>query len=124
MIEPGSIDTPIWERGEENADEIARRAAADAKLLYGGAIERYRQVVRDTAERGHPAGEGGGGDRARARVARRPRTRYLVGLDAQVQARLKPLLPTRALRPHVARALSLRAARRRIRSAPYTEEPD
>ena len=52
IVEPGSIDTPIWERGERTADEIGARPAAEA--LYGQAIERFRKVVQDTAERGIP----------------------------------------------------------------------
>src|SRR4029077_3223066 len=49
IVEPGSIDTPIWERGERTAEEIAdpRREA-----LYGQAVESYRKVVRQLAERG------------------------------------------------------------------------
>jgi hypothetical protein len=39
--------------------------------------------------------------------AGRPRTRYLVGIDAKVQARLKSLLPTRLLDRIVARAMGL-----------------
>jgi hypothetical protein len=37
-------------------------------------------------------------------TARRPRTRYLVGADAKLQARLRRLLPTRVLDRIVARA--------------------
>jgi hypothetical protein len=39
--------------------------------------------------------------------ARHPRTSYLVGLDAKVQARLKPFLPTPPLDRIVARAMNL-----------------
>ena len=37
----------------------------------------------------------------------RPRTRYLVGLDAKVQARLRPLIPTPLFDRIVARAMGL-----------------
>ncbi len=65
-IEPGSIDTPIWERGEGVADEVAGRAPAAQEELYGKKIESFRGAVRRTAERGIPAGEGGQRDPARA----------------------------------------------------------
>jgi len=39
--------------------------------------------------------------------AARPRSRYLVGLDAKVQARLKPLIPTLVFDRIVARAMRL-----------------
>ncbi len=92
IVEPGSIDTPIWERGEASADE-SLAGSPRMQELYGAAIERYRKVIRDTAERGIPP------EKVAAKVqhaleSRRPRTRYLVGLDAQIQARLLPLLPT------------------------------
>jgi NAD(P)-dependent dehydrogenase (short-subunit alcohol dehydrogenase family) len=92
IVEPGSIGTPIWERGEASAD-ASLEASPRLRELYGGAIERYRKVIRDTAERGIPP------EKVAAKIqhaleSRRPRTRYLVGLDAQVQGRLMPLLPT------------------------------
>jgi NAD(P)-dependent dehydrogenase (short-subunit alcohol dehydrogenase family) len=105
IVEPGSIDTPIWDRGERTADQIGARSPR-REALYGRAIERYREVVRQTAERGIPP----------EKVARvveqaldspRPRTRYLVGLDAKVQARLRPLIPTPLFDRIVAKAMNL-----------------
>ncbi len=93
LIEPGSIDTPIWTRGEEDADRILSGASPRLHELYGAAIERYREVIRDTAERGIPP------EKVAARIehaldARRPRARYLIGLDAKVMARARTFLPT------------------------------
>lgn len=111
IVEPGSIDTPIWERGEQTADEIGERTP-HRESLYGEAIESYRKVVRQLAERGI-APERVAKTIERALEARRPRARYLVGLDAQVQARLKPLIPTPIFDRIVARAMGLRPARSR-----------
>ena len=47
----------------------------------------------------------GGARVEHALSARRPRARYLVGLDAKVQARLKPFVPTRAFDRVVARMM-------------------
>jgi NAD(P)-dependent dehydrogenase (short-subunit alcohol dehydrogenase family) len=105
IVEPGSIDTPIWERGERAAEELAERSPRREEL-YGQAVASYRKVVRQLAERGiapekvaevveHALSDG------------RPRTRYLVGLDARVQARLKPFLPARLFDRIVARAMGL-----------------
>ncbi|MFN8164342.1 MAG: SDR family oxidoreductase [Solirubrobacterales bacterium] len=105
IVEPGSIDTPIWERGERTAEEVGARSP-QRDSLYGKTIENYRKVIRDTAERGIPAEEV-------ARViehaldAKRPRSRYLVGIDAKVQARLKPLIPTPVFDRIVARMMGL-----------------
>jgi NAD(P)-dependent dehydrogenase (short-subunit alcohol dehydrogenase family) len=92
IVEPGSIDTPIWDRGERTADEIGDRSP-QREALYGRAIERYREVVRQTAERGIPP-EKVARVVERALSSSRPRTRYLVGIDAKVQARVRPLVPT------------------------------
>ncbi|HEX5609480.1 MAG TPA: SDR family NAD(P)-dependent oxidoreductase [Solirubrobacterales bacterium] len=105
IVEPGSIDTPIWERGERTADEIGGRSP-QREALYGRAIERYREVVRQTAERGIPP-EKVARAIEHALTAKRPRTRYLVGLDAKVQARVKPLIPTRVFDRIVARVMGL-----------------
>jgi NAD(P)-dependent dehydrogenase (short-subunit alcohol dehydrogenase family) len=110
IVEPGSIDTPIWDRGERTADEIGGRSP-QREALYGRAIERYREVVRQTAERGISP----------EKVARtvehaldspRPRTRYLVGIDAKLQARLRPLIPTPLFDRIVARTMGPGRARR------------
>jgi NAD(P)-dependent dehydrogenase (short-subunit alcohol dehydrogenase family) len=105
IIEPGSIDTPIWERGQRKATEIEAKAPK-TDLLYGAAIEKFRKLIQDTAERGIPP-EKVAKAIAHALESSRPRTRYLVGLDAKVQARLKPLIPTPLFDRIVARTLGL-----------------
>ena len=105
LVEPGSIDTPIWSSGEKDADRIFAKASPRTRELYEGMVERYRQVVKDTAERGVPP------EKVAARiehslVTRRPRARYLVGMDAQVMARLKPLLSTPVFDRLIARAMA------------------
>jgi NAD(P)-dependent dehydrogenase (short-subunit alcohol dehydrogenase family) len=104
IVEPGSIDTPIWERGEREADEIGAGTAREE--LYGAVVERYREVLRKTAERGIPPARVAASIE-HALTAARPRTRYLVGLDAKAQARAKALLPTRATDRLIARAMRL-----------------
>jgi NAD(P)-dependent dehydrogenase (short-subunit alcohol dehydrogenase family) len=105
IVEPGSIDTPIWERGEQTADEIGSRSPRQ-EALYGRVIENYRKVVRQTAERGIPP-EKVAKAIEHALTASRPRTRYLVGLDAKVQARLRPFVPTPVFDRIIARAMGL-----------------
>jgi NAD(P)-dependent dehydrogenase (short-subunit alcohol dehydrogenase family) len=105
-IEPGSIDTPIWERGEKRADAAAEHAPPSQEALYGEQIESFRGAVRRTAERGIPP-EKVAGAVQHALTARRPRTRYLVGADARGQALLSRLLPDRAMDRVVARAMGI-----------------
>jgi NAD(P)-dependent dehydrogenase (short-subunit alcohol dehydrogenase family) len=104
LVEPGSIDTPIWSTGEKDADRIFDAAPPRMRELYGDMVERYRQVVKDTAERGVPP-EKVAAKIEHALTASRPRARYLVGMDAQVMARLKPLLPTPIFDALIARAM-------------------
>ncbi|HSR94839.1 MAG TPA: SDR family oxidoreductase [Solirubrobacterales bacterium] len=103
IVEPGSIATPIWERGDAEVETLAARAADGHSDLYGKAIETYREVARKTGARGIPA------ERVAAKIehalaARRPRTRYLVGADAHGQAFVARILPDRLLDWLVARA--------------------
>jgi NAD(P)-dependent dehydrogenase (short-subunit alcohol dehydrogenase family) len=103
VVEPGSIATPIWERGQAEVDAIAGRARDGHADLYGEAIEAYREVARKTGERGIPP------DKVAARIehalsARRPRVRYLVGADARGQALAARILPDRLVDWLVARA--------------------
>jgi NAD(P)-dependent dehydrogenase (short-subunit alcohol dehydrogenase family) len=105
IVEPGSIDTPIWDRGERTADEIGDRTP-HREELYGRAIAAYRKVVRNLAKRGiAPAKVAMAIEHAL--TARRPRTRYLVGLDAKFQARVQIFIPTRAFDRMVARIMGL-----------------
>jgi NAD(P)-dependent dehydrogenase (short-subunit alcohol dehydrogenase family) len=105
IVEPGSIDTPIWDRGEKTADEIGERTPRREEL-YGKAITSYRKVARDLAERGIPPAKVAEVVE-HALTARRPRTRYLVGLDAKFQARAKRFIPTRVFDRMVARIMGL-----------------
>jgi NAD(P)-dependent dehydrogenase (short-subunit alcohol dehydrogenase family) len=106
VVEPGSIATPIWERGQAEADAIGARAGDGHAELYGKAIEAYREVARKTGERGI-APEKVAERIEHALSARRPRTRYLVGADARGQALAKKLLPDRLVDWLIARATGM-----------------
>lgn len=106
VIEPGSIDTPIWERGERIADEVSERAHDSQEELYGETIERFRAAVKRTAERGIPP-EKVAKSISHALSARKPRTRYVVGADARGQALARRMLPDRAFDALVSRIMRL-----------------
>jgi NAD(P)-dependent dehydrogenase (short-subunit alcohol dehydrogenase family) len=75
---------------------------------FGGPYHasKFRKVIEDTAERGIPP-EKVAKAIAHALESPRPKSRYLVGLDAKVQARLRPLLPTPLFDRIVVRQLNL-----------------
>ncbi|HEX6687337.1 MAG TPA: SDR family NAD(P)-dependent oxidoreductase [Solirubrobacterales bacterium] len=106
VIEPGSIATPIWERGDAEVDALAERAGDGHAELYGEASAAFREVARKTGERGIPP------ERVAVKIehalsARRPRTRYLVGADARGQAFAGRVLPDRIVDWIVARATGM-----------------
>ena len=104
VVEPGSIATPIWERGLAEADEIAERSSSAQDELYGEQLESFREAVRKTAARGIEAGKVAEAV-SHALTARRPRTRYPVGRDAKLQIRLRPLIGDRLWDRLVAREI-------------------
>lgn len=106
IVEPGSIATPIWERGDQEVDAIGARARDGHTALYGKSIEAYREVARKTGARGIPP-EKVAAKIERALSARRPRTRYLVGADARGQALADRVLPDRLVDWLVARATGM-----------------
>jgi NAD(P)-dependent dehydrogenase (short-subunit alcohol dehydrogenase family) len=96
VIEPGSIDTPIWERSVRSYEEMAARAPAAQEELYGKRLAGLRAGAERTAARGISPQKVAAAI-ADALTARRPRTRRRVGLDAQGQVLLRRLLPDRLL---------------------------
>jgi NAD(P)-dependent dehydrogenase (short-subunit alcohol dehydrogenase family) len=106
VIEPGGVKTPIWRKGNELASEMTDGMPPDAERLYGklvtamrrqaAQIESYRgidpRVVAETI------GE--------ALTTERPRTRYLVGRDAKLRARMAKVLPDRVMDRLIARVLA------------------
>jgi NAD(P)-dependent dehydrogenase (short-subunit alcohol dehydrogenase family) len=96
IIEPGSIATPIWERGVGEAGALIERCSEEERALYPKFIARYQRVARSAAARGIPP-EKVAATIEKALTAARPRTRYLVGLDARGQALIGALLPDRVV---------------------------
>jgi NAD(P)-dependent dehydrogenase (short-subunit alcohol dehydrogenase family) len=105
-IEPGSIATPIWEKGSESATEIIDGMSPEARELYGETVSKVAELARKLGERAIPP-ERVAKVVERALTARRPRTRYLVGIDAQAQVLLDRLLPDRAMDALAARMMGL-----------------
>ncbi len=103
IVEPGSIKTPIWERSDREIERLLERAP-ETEELYGKPMAAVRGASRRLGERGI-APERVAATIERALTARRPRTRYLVGADAKIQARLKLVTPARAWDRIVARII-------------------
>ena len=92
IIEPGAIDTPIWESGEARARRIVEEMPEAGQSLYAAAVTAGLDTTRRAGKRGIPA------QRVaevveHALTAPSPRARYVVGRDARAQAAAKRLLP-------------------------------
>jgi len=103
LIEPGSIKTPIWDKGLDGLEAQMERWPAAANQLYGDVIPRMRKITEQTAARAIPP------DRVaqaveHALTASRPRTRYVVGVDARAQAMIRRM-PDRMRDAMVARMI-------------------
>lgn len=108
MVEPGSIATPIWEKSRQHSGEIARQIPPERRELYHRQYEAMRNAARQAAEAGIPALEVAKVV-AHALTAARPKTRYLVGKDAKLRARLAKFLPDRLRDRMIAKRLGLPA---------------
>jgi NAD(P)-dependent dehydrogenase (short-subunit alcohol dehydrogenase family) len=105
MVEPGAIRTPIWDKGLRDVDESLQKWPQRALQLYGAAIPKLRTLTEKTASSAIPP-ENVAKVVEHALSARRPRTRYLVGTDARVQAVVRRV-PDRARDAMVARMIGL-----------------
>jgi short-subunit dehydrogenase len=104
LIEPGSVATPFWDKGHAQAP--AARASMGPQLveLYAEQLEAVESAAEKAAARGIPPGRVAEAV-VEALTAAHPRTRYLVGTDARIQAALRRLVPDRVLDRLVAREL-------------------
>lgn len=94
IIEPGAIATPMREKGNVAARKAKDTLSADQQRLYGKAIDGFVAAAQKGDEQASRP-EKVAAAIERALTASRPRTRYLVGPDARLQALLRSLLPDR-----------------------------
>jgi NAD(P)-dependent dehydrogenase (short-subunit alcohol dehydrogenase family) len=104
MIEPGAIDTPIWDRTRQVSADLSTTQQVQ---LYGETLERFWTMgKRLEAHRSDP--EKVAKAIARALCDRRARHRYTVGMDARMQLAAHRLIPRRAFEWLVAKGVESR----------------
>lgn len=94
VVEPGAIKTPIWDKGRDEADRLERALPQEARTRYARHVAGIRRGI-DMQDK-----QGASPDKVAAAVGHalfsaRPKTRYLVGTDARVQALMVRWLPDR-----------------------------
>jgi NAD(P)-dependent dehydrogenase (short-subunit alcohol dehydrogenase family) len=83
IVEPGTIKTPIWTRERPDPPR-------EAAQLYGARIDAFRRLAVKRGTAGAPP-ETVADAVEHALTADKPRTRYLVGRDAKLRARVERL---------------------------------
>lgn len=90
VVEPGNISTPIWEKTQRALGKIP----PEGQELYRDVIRTGHDVV-DLMERSGVPPEKVARVVEHALTARRPRYRYLVGIDARVRTHVEGRVPHR-----------------------------
>jgi len=93
-IQPGSIATPIWSKALADNRRQRRQYSPQAEALYGQKMDELLAAAEKAARRGLPP-ERVAQTVAQALTTARPKTRYLIGLDARLGALLAHWLPDR-----------------------------
>jgi NAD(P)-dependent dehydrogenase (short-subunit alcohol dehydrogenase family) len=101
LVEPGAIDTALWQDAEVTLDEGVAKLSPEHRELYLPQLDALRRTIRRTAKAAIPPAKVADAVH-RALTASRPRARYVVGTDARVQLAAHAL-PERAFDATVAR---------------------
>lgn len=94
LIEPGMVSTPIWDKAKADSDKADTTYPPEALERYAAPIAAMRKIVNEkpsivaSPHRVALAVQ-------HALEARRPKTRYQVGIDCRVQYYLRRIMPDR-----------------------------
>jgi NAD(P)-dependent dehydrogenase (short-subunit alcohol dehydrogenase family) len=108
LVEPGAIATPIWDRGIAAADTLWNAMPPIAHERYGTLVATLRGEAEQQGVKGEPP-EAVARIVVSALTASTPRTRYVIGRDARIQAVLARALPGRAMDALLAAVLKSRS---------------
>jgi NAD(P)-dependent dehydrogenase (short-subunit alcohol dehydrogenase family) len=106
VVEPGAINTGIWDKGRTRGDELIASLDERGRELYGRQLEVLGGVISGLEPAGLPA-EAVADVVAKALCVRRPRTRYVVGRDARLRLAVAAVLPERWMDALVAARMGL-----------------
>jgi NAD(P)-dependent dehydrogenase (short-subunit alcohol dehydrogenase family) len=104
-IEPGSVETPIWDKEEQTARQRVNNFPPEANTLYGEQLRQMEKVVKQTGQRGMPVRRISEVIHT-ALTAKKPKTRYFI-VNRGWRMRLLRLLPDRWRDALLRRAMGL-----------------
>jgi NAD(P)-dependent dehydrogenase (short-subunit alcohol dehydrogenase family) len=106
IVDPGNVQTPIWEKSAAAAEQLIGKLPEQAHRLYDPGIAAIQQAAAEEARTAIPAGFVASAV-VEALTARKPRTRYYVGKQAKAAALLARFVPDRVLDSLILRHLQL-----------------
>jgi NAD(P)-dependent dehydrogenase (short-subunit alcohol dehydrogenase family) len=106
LIQPGAIATPIFDKVSAYGNDMVRRLPEEGQQRYQTMIQAVGTALSQLEKHAIPP-ENVAHAITHALTAVRPKTHYLVGLDARVQALAAWLLPTRLRDALILRLLKL-----------------
>jgi NAD(P)-dependent dehydrogenase (short-subunit alcohol dehydrogenase family) len=92
VIEPGAVKTEIWDKGRQSAERLERELPAEAVTRYAAHIGAIRKGI-EMQDKGGVEPERVAKAVDHALFAERPKTRYVIGVPARVQAAMVRGLP-------------------------------
>jgi NAD(P)-dependent dehydrogenase (short-subunit alcohol dehydrogenase family) len=95
MVQPGAIETPIWEKGRATSQRLLDSIGPEATEMYREPIDGLISTLTTNEEDGIEPSEVATVV-AHALFNPRPKYRYLVGTDAKIAATLERALPDKA----------------------------
>lgn len=92
IVQPGRIETPIWEKSLAAADDMLENLPSKACEYYGAMMTKIKEGVSKRQGQGTPV-DVVAHTVYNALTSPRPKTRYLVGWDAKAVALVVKLVP-------------------------------
>lgn len=107
IVEPGSVQTPIWDKAQASAEELSEATDPAEFALYADDVAAMRKASDHLARTGMPVKKVVDAV-IHALFARRPRTRYPVGPATRFSIEALKFLPDRLRDYFVLRSLGMR----------------
>lgn len=96
VIEPGTIATPLWPKAIQHTEAITSEMPFHLQQLYRDDIDTFTSTIERQQRRGISP-DAVAQKVAHAFTAARPKTRYVIGSDAQFISALRQIFPDRLL---------------------------
>ena len=106
VIQPGAVYTPIWGKIHRSADEILAAAPAEVVETYRARFSEFLNMNEVRAQASKTTTADYADAVAAALAAKRPKTRYRVGVDSWSSALARRMVPDRMMDALIAVGLS------------------